>query len=744
MKIRFVRIGVNLVSGIVISIGVLGILPFGTAHSQDNVLYSDITVQMYALTSHGGNTGSLCVLDDPNTPDIDETDKRYGCTAFVDDETHTYPYTTNPVTVNIERGYLLDVVTQEMGAAAPLAALQAQAVAARTKGEYHNNNVNNSSQYQVFVPYRFELLQPTVAPSNEENPCASDNLNEPQTQVCAAVDSTTGQLLIQGEAGVIDSEYRAENGDPTNPCQRGMGQNCPIPPDPCPGLALPWFTEEQYPYLVGVDDPLSAGQSRSQADCNSSGMGQNGARRWAWGTTNPDGTGTPWSVQWDDYRQILVHYYTGIHLRDTEGSVFTPDDRWNLLEHTIPATMLAGEVSLATVRVQNTSTEDWYDNVVLGWQWTEPEATPDPWGEWAGGLPLEVTQGASIMSTVAITAPEAGGTYALHLDVGRTGSPAAAEQPGGQQKAAVTADWFYLGGWPHAVIAVSVAGATATPTPIPTSIPTPTSPPPPIPTPTPTPTSECRFSTAAASQRSSGWLERAHLLYRVRDEVLSQTVAGRRYVDLYYTHSTEIARLLLADRQLDAQGLTTLDLFVPLLQAPLDGRGDSVTITAEQVKQVELFLDALSAAGSPALQQAIAGERARRPLAPLAGMTFAQAWGYLNGYALTWLPPVSTAHPYRVQVGRTIAVQFTLTDFEDDFVTDNTVALQVLDTAGNVVVGPVGLANNPTPGLVIRGKKYHYNLRTANLPPGNYRLVVDYNALVPGQVALWDLELTTR
>ncbi|MCD4669205.1 MAG: hypothetical protein K8S14_02030, partial [Actinomycetia bacterium] len=269
-------------------------------------------------------------------------------------------------------------------------------------------------------------------------------------------------------------------------------------------------------------------------------------------------------------------------------------------------------------------------------------------------------------------------------------------------------------------------------------------PPTPTPSPSPTPTPACRFSTAAASPttregspatampRAADLVEWANLLYRVRDELLSQTAEGRRYIDLYYTHSAEIARLLLADRQFDTQGLTTLDLFAPLLQAPLDGRGDSVTITAEQVKQAELFLDALSAAGSPGLQQAIATERARRPLAHLVGLTFDQAWLHLNGYALTWLPPVSTIHPYRAQVGRTIVVQFALLDVEGDFVTDNTVTLRVLDTVGEVVVGPVGLANNHTSGMTIQGQKYHYNLRTANLPAGSYKLVVEYNALVPG------------
>ncbi|MGC9400499.1 MAG: hypothetical protein ACP5HM_15370 [Anaerolineae bacterium] len=51
---------------------------------------------------------------------------------------------------------------------------------------------------------------------------------------------------------------------------------------------------------------------------------------------------------------------------------------------------------------------------------------------------------------------------------------------------------------------------------------------------------------------------------------------------------------------------------------------------AQYQQQAETFLDALSAAGSPALQQAIADERARRPLGPMAGMTFDEAWAYLN------------------------------------------------------------------------------------------------------------------
>jgi len=293
---------------------------------------------------------------------------------------------------------------------------------------------------------------------------------------------------------------------------------------------------------------------------------------------------------------------------------------------------------------------------------------------------------------------------------------------------------------------LSTGGATPTPPPAHTPTPMPT------PSYTPTPTPWCRFPASSSADAGSkpattGWdrasaafrrltdlAELADLLYRVRDELLSETSAGQHYIDVYYAHSAEIANLMLADPELDDVGFATLDLFVPGLEALLDGQGDTVTITAEQVKQAEAFLDALSAAGSPELRQAIAEERARRPLEQTVGMTFDEAWAYLNGYSLTWtwLPPVSVTDPYTAQVGSTIPVQFTLTDLEGNFVADDSVTLQLLDADGNVVAGPVGLADNPSRGIVIRGHKYHYNLQTKGLPPGTYTLAASYNSATPG------------
>jgi len=59
--------------------------------------FEEIVVTMYALTPDGAIN-----WDSPPEPLCQVEDTRYGCTAFVDDETHTYPYPTNPVMVPIE------------------------------------------------------------------------------------------------------------------------------------------------------------------------------------------------------------------------------------------------------------------------------------------------------------------------------------------------------------------------------------------------------------------------------------------------------------------------------------------------------------------------------------------------------------------------------------------------------------------------------------------------------------------
>ena len=76
-----------------------------------------------------------------------------------------------------------------------------------------------------------------------------------------------------------------------------------------------------------------------------------------------------------------------------------------------------------------------------------------------------------------------------------------------------------------------------------------------------------------------------------------------------------------------------------------------------------------------------------------------------------------------------------------NFVTDPSVTIELADADGNVVVGPIGLGNNPATGIVIQGGKYHYNLQTKGLPAGLYTLRVYYNAVNPGQPYTWTINL---
>jgi hypothetical protein len=119
-----------------------------------------------------------------------------------------------------------------------------------------------------------------------------------------------------------------------------------------------------------------------------------------------------------------------------------------------------------------------------------------------------------------------------------------------------------------------------------------------------------------------------------------------------------------------------------------------------------------------------------------------EAWSYINGYTLHWLPLLNGPEPYDIPAGRTVPVQFTLTDAFGNPVLDSSVVIQVIDEAGNVVIGPVRIANTPGAGIVIQGKyKYHYDLQTKNLTSGLYLIQVFYASLYAGQPAQYQIRI---
>ncbi len=311
---------------------------------------TNITVRMYRLLSGGGSTGILCSSNDTS----------YGCTALVGDSSHAYPYgTNNPVTIPIETDYLLDVVPKEVSVEAfHPTAIQAQAIAARSYAYWHirqGSTINNSTQFQVFVPYAFEALPSAIFPDNPGNPCASGNLNNDQRIVCSAVAPRC--YIAYGTYPNDDlpafAEYFADIRDRTI----SGGQS----------------------YLIAVDDPISSHPDIVQ-DGHGHGMSQRGASRWARGNRGYQGTLDPWSVRWERAEQVLAHYYTGVHVRDASGMRLTPDYRWNPLRITWntpdnhPPIMYHGGSYPVSVQVQNTGTYDWPINGqwwALSYRWAK-------------------------------------------------------------------------------------------------------------------------------------------------------------------------------------------------------------------------------------------------------------------------------------------------------------------------------------------------------------------------------------
>ncbi|MBC7226217.1 MAG: hypothetical protein H5T61_03170 [Thermoflexales bacterium] len=326
-----------------------------------------ITVMMYALKGNGeidwDQPNPLCQWDDPSTPQ-NEADTRYGCTEFDSgryppEQVRPYPYPTNPAQVEIEGDYLLDVVPREMEPSYHPLALRAQAIASRTYAycairaneggeDYWGNcrrEINNSNQFQVFIPYYFDRLSSAY-----------------QQAVQEAVNETEGLYLIYAPEpgkGPIFAEFSAD--------------------------AYLRTASGDYGYLRSVENPISYAPAItgiiSETNAHQRGMSQNGASRWGFGNSGRYGTGEPWPIRWEDYRQILVHYYTGVHLVDNQGNTLTPSDRWNLLNHTVPTTVTAGSVFTPSLMLQNTSTWEWWEEaIVLGYQWTASGASPLPEG----------------------------------------------------------------------------------------------------------------------------------------------------------------------------------------------------------------------------------------------------------------------------------------------------------------------------------------------------------------------------
>jgi len=143
----------------------------------------------------------------------------------------------------------------------------------------------------------------------------------------------------------------------------------------------------------------------------------------------------------------------------------------------------------------------------------------------------------------------------------------------------------------------------------------------------------CPVQTAfnfSENQSQASTLEVVVTLYRLRDQILKTSPAGKHYQDLYARYSGQISALLVQNAALRTAGVEALRSAAPGLALFLDGNGDQVIVSQADVDNLRSFLldlaDQDRRTGEGELADRIEIEMARIPWDSLVGLTYDQAW----------------------------------------------------------------------------------------------------------------------
>ena len=369
----------------------------------------NVTLTMYRLNADGsrisdGNGGYF-----PCTRADEDIAESYGCTAIVERDVYSYPFSSSVITISIDgsaivdpdndgqrvednaytpaQRYLWDVAAQEIGLVGsngvkPLAGVEAQAIASRTytyQRILERYTIDNSANLHVFLPYKFETLgQPEknrlieamqrryfMTPATD-NPNTAENeaIYPILAQYGADNREQTTEGILEGKTVGVVTNYLSSVADPINELYG------------CSNITIDEDGEAQIDYLTNDNPTCGTGNG---------GMSSKGASRWSYGHTSSQGSvavddtrypgdanrlGNFWSVRWDDALQILTHYYSGVHIRDTNDNnrVVTPERRWvplRIFGFTTPnetITLFKGQTTARFIEIQNTGIRPWGEN----------------------------------------------------------------------------------------------------------------------------------------------------------------------------------------------------------------------------------------------------------------------------------------------------------------------------------------------------------------------------------------------
>lgn len=120
-------------------------------------------------------------------------------------------------------------------------------------------------------------------------------------------------------------------------------------------------------------------------------------------------------------------------------------------------------------------------------------------------------------------------------------------------------------------------------------------------------------------------VETVNVYWTVHDEVLLPTEAGRRYIDIGWAFNDEMFQLGTQYPDIREKTVVLLLTLEPAFDALVDGRGDEVSLSVDDVALIEAYSSRLLEVGSPALQRTILEETARYPLETFIGVTMEAA-----------------------------------------------------------------------------------------------------------------------
>jgi len=120
---------------------------------------------------------------------------------------------------------------------------------------------------------------------------------------------------------------------------------------------------------------------------------------------------------------------------------------------------------------------------------------------------------------------------------------------------------------------------------------------------------------------------------RVEREIMSPVPYGRYYSGLYFENHKELKQILSSHPAYKEDMHKLMRLYMPHIEATLDGRGDEVHITRSQVDELQTFFDQIQASSNGELRVDIERELARTPLQDFVGMSMNETLAYIES---TW------------------------------------------------------------------------------------------------------------